>query len=208
MCEEPEPKTTSYACVSVNNACVDWRNGPGYLLPVLLSSIWRQPVPEGLLLLRFINLYLNNKRYEVCILTSVRELSAHALFFYLHQHSWGFELRLPCRDDRQYLYWHMRGEEISTWSARRNWYVIFLFYSLWPIILFANVDVFRHILVIDTSVLAKSNMGRREYLFWFLSIFGLPMIDASYNIDKFVSKIWTFLAPKWTWLCIYQWSFK
>jgi hypothetical protein len=38
-------------------------------------------------------------------------------------------------------------------------------YSLRPIILFANVDVSRHILMIDTSVLPKSNMGRREYLF-------------------------------------------
>jgi hypothetical protein len=37
-----------------------------------------------------------------------------------------------------------------------------LFYSLRPIILFANIDVSRHILVIDISVLAKSNMGRRE----------------------------------------------
>jgi hypothetical protein len=36
-------------------------------------------------------------------------------------------------------------------------------YSLQPIILFANMDVFRHVLVIDTSVLAKSNMDRREY---------------------------------------------
>jgi hypothetical protein len=35
-------------------------------------------------------------------------------------------------------------------------------YSLRPIILFTNVDVSRHILVIDTSVLAKSNIGRRE----------------------------------------------
>jgi hypothetical protein len=37
------------------------------------------------------------------------------------------------------------------------------FYSLRPIILFANMDVSRHILVIDTSVFKKSNMGRREY---------------------------------------------
>jgi hypothetical protein len=37
-------------------------------------------------------------------------------------------------------------------------------YSLRPIILFANTDVSRHILVVDTSVLAKSNMDRREYL--------------------------------------------
>jgi hypothetical protein len=38
-------------------------------------------------------------------------------------------------------------------------------YCLRPIILFANIDVSRHILVIDTSVLAKSNMDRREYEF-------------------------------------------
>jgi hypothetical protein len=31
-------------------------------------------------------------------------------------------------------------------------------YSLRPIILFANIDVSRHILVIDTFVLAKNNM--------------------------------------------------
>jgi hypothetical protein len=36
-------------------------------------------------------------------------------------------------------------------------------YSLRPKILFANVDVSRHILVIDTSVLAKSNMDQSEY---------------------------------------------
>jgi hypothetical protein len=35
-------------------------------------------------------------------------------------------------------------------------------YSLRPKILFANIDIFRYILVVDTSVLAKSNMGRRE----------------------------------------------
>jgi hypothetical protein len=35
-------------------------------------------------------------------------------------------------------------------------------YSLRPIILFVNTDVSRHILVIDTFVFAKSNMGRRE----------------------------------------------
>jgi hypothetical protein len=32
-----------------------------------------------------------------------------------------------------------------------------------PIIHFTDVDVSRYILVIDISVLAKSNMGRREY---------------------------------------------
>jgi hypothetical protein len=36
-------------------------------------------------------------------------------------------------------------------------------YSLRPIILFANMNVSRHILVVDISVLAKSNMDRREY---------------------------------------------
>jgi hypothetical protein len=38
-----------------------------------------------------------------------------------------------------------------------------IYYSLRPIILFANTDVSRHILVVDTSVFMKSNMGRREY---------------------------------------------
>jgi hypothetical protein len=37
-----------------------------------------------------------------------------------------------------------------------------LFYSLRPIILFANIDLSRYILVVDTSVSVKSNMGRRE----------------------------------------------
>jgi hypothetical protein len=37
-------------------------------------------------------------------------------------------------------------------------------YSLRSIILFANIDVSRHILVVDTSVLAKSNLDWREYL--------------------------------------------
>jgi hypothetical protein len=35
-------------------------------------------------------------------------------------------------------------------------------YSLRPIILFANIDVSRHSLVVDTSILVKSNMSRRE----------------------------------------------
>jgi hypothetical protein len=37
-------------------------------------------------------------------------------------------------------------------------------YSLRPIILFVNIDVFKHILVVDTFVLEKSNMDWREYL--------------------------------------------
>jgi hypothetical protein len=40
-----------------------------------------------------------------------------------------------------------------------------LMYSLRLIILFANIDVSRHILVVDIFVLAKSNTGRREYHF-------------------------------------------
>jgi hypothetical protein len=38
-------------------------------------------------------------------------------------------------------------------------------YSLRSIILFVSMDVFRRVLVIDISVLAKSNMGRREYIY-------------------------------------------
>jgi hypothetical protein len=36
-------------------------------------------------------------------------------------------------------------------------------YSLRPIILFVNIDVSRYILVVDTSALAKINMGLRNY---------------------------------------------
>jgi hypothetical protein len=36
-------------------------------------------------------------------------------------------------------------------------------YSFRPVILFANIDVSRYILVINIYVLAKSNMGQREY---------------------------------------------
>jgi hypothetical protein len=36
-------------------------------------------------------------------------------------------------------------------------------YSLRPIILFANMNISKYILVVDISVLAKSNMSRREY---------------------------------------------
>jgi predicted CDP-diglyceride synthetase/phosphatidate cytidylyltransferase len=40
---------------------------------------------------------------------------------------------------------------------------MYIYYSLWSIILFTNIDVSRYILVVDTSVLVKSNMGWREY---------------------------------------------
>jgi hypothetical protein len=39
----------------------------------------------------------------------------------------------------------------------KNWYF------LWPILLFASMDVSRHILELDTYVLVKSNMGQKEY---------------------------------------------
>jgi hypothetical protein len=39
-------------------------------------------------------------------------------------------------------------------------------YSLRPILFFTNIDVSRHILVVDTSVLAKSIIDRREYGDW------------------------------------------
>jgi hypothetical protein len=41
--------------------------------------------------------------------------------------------------------------------------LLIISYSLRPIILFVIIDESRHIFVIDTSVLAKSNMDRREY---------------------------------------------
>jgi hypothetical protein len=47
-------------------------------------------------------------------------------------------------------------ERNLTRKRRRN------HYSLRPILLFSNIDVSRHILVVDTSVFVKSNMGRRE----------------------------------------------
>jgi hypothetical protein len=44
-------------------------------------------------------------------------------------------------------------------------YVMIFFYSLRPIILFVNMNVSRLILVVDTFILTKSNMGEREYFF-------------------------------------------
>jgi hypothetical protein len=52
---------------------------------------------------------------------------------------------------------------------------IFLRYSLRPILLFADTDVSTTKICLDTSVLAKSNMGRREYC-------------CSFFLLKFVSK--------------------
>jgi hypothetical protein len=41
------------------------------------------------------------------------------------------------------------------------------YYFLRSIIFFANIDVYRYILVIDISILVKSNMDRRKYSFPF-----------------------------------------
>jgi hypothetical protein len=58
-------------------------------------------------------------------------------------------------------------------NSYMNYYYVHadnLCYSLRPILLFANIDISRHILVVDISVLgksnilAKSNMGRRKYI--------------------------------------------
>jgi hypothetical protein len=43
------------------------------------------------------------------------------------------------------------------------------FYSLRPILLFANTDVSTTKMCLDTSILAKSIMGRREYLILLLT---------------------------------------
>jgi hypothetical protein len=62
-------------------------------------------------------------------------------------------------------------------------------YSLPSIILFANIDVSRYILVVDTSVLWKSNMGRREYkydaktvriLYYIFNLFVLVAIEMAW----------------------------
>jgi hypothetical protein len=66
--------------------------------------------------------------------------------------------------------------------------------SLRAIIIFVNMDVSRHILVVDTSVLEKSNMDRREYIRIFLNdifilyVFGFIDIDILflYSRSKFV----------------------
>jgi hypothetical protein len=55
-------------------------------------------------------------------------------------------------------------------------------YSLWPILLFVDTDIFITKICLDISVLAKSNMGMIEYfIFIFVIIFlqlGWPIEDA------------------------------
>jgi hypothetical protein len=87
---------------------------------------------------------------------------------------------------------HHQFNSLQVWDTGKSDRIILVIkrtinflYSLRSIILFANMDVSRHILVIDTSVLAKSNMDRREYLFF------LGQVRASENI-KVNTKRWIF----------------
>jgi hypothetical protein len=70
------------------------------------------------------------------------------------------------------LYHSIIFDLLSSWKTEENstrqylWMTINLactLYSLRPILLFANTDVSTTKMCLDTSVLAKSNMGRREY---------------------------------------------
>jgi hypothetical protein len=45
-----------------------------------------------------------------------------------------------------------------------------VYYSLQSILPFGNTDVSRYILVLDTSIFAKGNMGRREYCIFLESL--------------------------------------
>jgi hypothetical protein len=52
-------------------------------------------------------------------------------------------------------------------NSYMNYYYVHadsLCYSLWLILLFANIDTSRHILMIDIFVLAKGNMDWRKYI--------------------------------------------
>jgi hypothetical protein len=61
-----------------------------------------------------------------------------------------------------------------------------IFYSLRLILLFSNIDVSRHILVIDIFILTKSNMGRREYISLFMYMplihYAVILFDASIKL--------------------------
>jgi hypothetical protein len=59
------------------------------------------------------------------------------------------------------LFWRKKLSHCSLQS-------ILLFFNNQSILLFTNIDVSRHILVVDISVLTKSNMGRREYCYFFM----------------------------------------
>jgi hypothetical protein len=56
-----------------------------------------------------------------------------------------------------------RKRHLMTKKKRKHFAEQMICYSLRPIILFVNMDVSRLFLVVYTSVLAKSNMSRREY---------------------------------------------
>jgi hypothetical protein len=62
----------------------------------------------------------------------------------------------------------LKTTKISSFSFRLYFIIVgvsstMYLYSLRSILLYANIDVSRHILVVDTFILAKSNMGRRKY---------------------------------------------
>jgi hypothetical protein len=70
------------------------------------------------------------------------------------------ELSRPPRDGAGSLVPALCGAVDSSLAERFEQEIC---YSLRSIILFANIDVIGHILVIDKSVLAKSNMSWRKY---------------------------------------------
>jgi hypothetical protein len=52
-------------------------------------------------------------------------------------------------------------------------------YSLQPILLFINMDVFIIKIYLNTSIFTKSNMGRREYMFsFFLNLFLVQVLSS------------------------------
>jgi hypothetical protein len=50
-------------------------------------------------------------------------------------------------------------------TAALQQYMIEYRYSLRPIILFANIDVSKHVLVVDTFIFVKSIISQRKYKF-------------------------------------------
>jgi hypothetical protein len=62
-------------------------------------------------------------------------------------------------------------------------------YSLRSIIFFANIVVSTHISVIDTSILAKSNIGQREYNSLRHSLAAFPIKKETGIPEKYISRI-------------------
>jgi hypothetical protein len=72
--------------------------------------------------------------------------------------------------------------------------IFFLLFLLYSSDL-ANIDVYRHILVVDTSVLVKSNMGRREYLYIVL-YYDVLSISVVINKPLYIEMLLNFLTCK------------